>query len=153
MPIYTYSFLGLVQQLTNLTAAPSRLSKDDLFLKSDSLVLFLNLTFSNFLTLQSVYLKLLIFLLAILIPACASSSPAFRMMCSAYMLNKQSDKMQPWCTPLLIWNHSVIPCPVLTLASWPAYRFFRRQIMWSGIPISCRIFHSLLWSTQPRAAA
>ena len=25
MPIYTYSFLGLVQQLTNLTAAPSHL--------------------------------------------------------------------------------------------------------------------------------
>ena len=30
--IYTYSFLGLVQQLTNLTAAPSRLIKGDLFL-------------------------------------------------------------------------------------------------------------------------
>ena len=28
--IYTYSFLGLVQQLTNLTAAPSRLIKGDL---------------------------------------------------------------------------------------------------------------------------
>ena len=33
------------------------------------------------------YLRLLIFLLAILIPACASSSPAFLMMCSAYQLN------------------------------------------------------------------
>ena len=32
MPIYTYSFLGLVQQLTNLTAAPSHLIKGDLFL-------------------------------------------------------------------------------------------------------------------------
>ena len=32
MPIYTYSFLGLVQQLTNLTAAPSRLIKGGLFL-------------------------------------------------------------------------------------------------------------------------
>ena len=30
--IYTYSFLGLGQQLTNLTAAPSRLIKGDLFL-------------------------------------------------------------------------------------------------------------------------
>ena len=31
---------------------------------------------------------------------------------------------------------------------WPAYRFLRRQVRWSGIPISLRIFHSLLWSTQ-----
>ena len=30
MPVYTYSFLGLVQQLTNLTAAPSPLIKGDL---------------------------------------------------------------------------------------------------------------------------
>ena len=29
---------------------------------------------------------------------------------------------------------------VLTVASWPAYRFLRRQIRWSGIPISFRIF-------------
>ena len=36
----------------------------------------------------SAYLRLLIFLLAILIPACASSSPAFHMMYSIYKLNK-----------------------------------------------------------------
>ena len=35
---------------------------------------------------SSAYLRLLIFLLAILIPACASSSPTFRMMYSAYKL-------------------------------------------------------------------
>ena len=40
---------------------------------------------------SSAYLRLLIFLLTILIPACASSSPAFHMMCSAYKLNKQGD--------------------------------------------------------------
>ena len=34
---------------------------------------------------SSAYLRLLIFLLAILIPACASSSPAFCMMYSAYI--------------------------------------------------------------------
>ena len=54
--------------------------------------------------------------------------------------------MQPWHTPFPIWNQSVVPCPVLTVASWPAYRFLRRQVRWSGIPISLRIFHSLLWS-------
>ena len=41
------------------------------------------------------YLRLLIFLPAILIPACASSSLAFRMMYSAYKLNNQSDNIQP----------------------------------------------------------
>ena len=46
-----------------------------------------------------------------------------------------------------IWNQSVVPCPVLTVASWPAYRFLKRQVRRSGIPISLRIFHSLLWST------
>ena len=29
-----------------------------------------------------------------------------------------------------------VPWPVLTVASWPAYRFLRRQVRWSGIPIS-----------------
>ena len=40
-------------------------------------------------------LRLLIFLPAILIPACASYSPAFLMMYSAYKLNKQGDNIQP----------------------------------------------------------
>ena len=69
---------------------------------------------------SSAYVRLLIFLLAILIPACTSSSPAFLMMYSAYKLNKQGDNIQPWCTPFPIWNQSVVPCPVLTVASWPA---------------------------------
>ena len=38
-------------------------------------------------------------------------------------------------------------------ASWPEYRFLKRQVRWSGIPISFRIFHSLLWSTQSKALA
>ena len=44
---------------------------------------------------SSAYLRLLIFLLAILIPACNSSSPAFLTMCSVYRLNKQGDSRQP----------------------------------------------------------
>ena len=102
---------------------------------------------------SSAYLRLLIFLLAILIPACASSSSAFLMMYSAYKLNKQGDNIQPWRTPFPIWNQSVILCPVLTVASWLAYRFLKRQVRWSGIPISFRIVHSLLWSTQSKALA
>ena len=41
------------------------------------------------------------FFLAILIPACASSSPAFLMIYSAYKLNKQGDNIQP--DVLLSW--------------------------------------------------
>ena len=93
--------------------------------------------------LSSAYLRLLIFLLAILIPACASFSPAFLMMYSAYKLNKQGDNIQPWCTSFPLWNQSVVPCPVLIFALWPAYRLLRRQVRWSSIPISFRIFYSL----------
>ena len=118
-----------------------------------SLVLLHFLPLSDIRVLSSAYLRLLIFLLAILILACTSSSLAFLMMYSAYKLNKQGDNIQPWHTPFLIWNQSVVPCPVLTVASWPAYRFLRRQVRWSGIPLSWRIFHSLLWSTQPKALA
>ena len=30
--------------------------------------------------------------------------------------------------PFPIWNQSVVPCPVLTVASWPEYRFLKRQV-------------------------
>ena len=54
---------------------------------------------------------------AILIPACALSGLAFCMMFSAYKLYKQGDNIQPWHTLFPIWNQSVVPCPVLTVAS------------------------------------
>ena len=103
---------------------------------------------------SSAYLRLLIFLPTVLILACASSSPAFLMMYSAYNLNKQGDN--PGClalfalTSIPIWNQSVIPYPVLTVASWHAYRFLKRQARWFDIPIFWRIFHSLLWSKQSK---
>ena len=84
----------------------------------------------------SAYLRLLIFLPAILIPAWASSSLAFRMMYFACKFNKQGDNIQPWCTPFPVWNQFIVACPVVTDASWPAYRFLRRQVRWSGILIS-----------------
>ena len=110
-------------------------------------------SFSAIRVVSSAYLKLLIFLPVILITACASSSPVFLMMYSVCKLNNQGDSIQHSCTPFLIWNQSVAPCPVWTLASWPAYRFLKGQVRWSGIPISLRIFHSLLWFTQSRALA
>ena len=70
------------------------------------------------------------------------------MMYSAHKLNKQGDNTQPWRTPFPIWNQSVVPCPVLTVASWPAYRFLRRHVKLSGIPISknfpqCIVIHTV----------
>ena len=56
--------------------------------------------------------------------------------------------MQPWHTLFPVWNQSVLP-----VASWTAYGFRRRQVRWSGIPISLRIFQSLLWSAQWKALA
>ena len=84
--------------------------------------------FSAVRVVSSAYLRLLIFLPAILISACASSSLAFLMKYSAYKLNKQGDNIQPWCTPFPIWNQSVVSCLVLTVASWPAYWFLSRQV-------------------------
>ena len=77
---------------------------------------------------SSAYLRLLIFLPAVLIPVCASSSPEFLMMYSAYKLRKQGDNIQPWHTPFPLWNQCIVPCPVLTVASWPAHKFLRRQV-------------------------
>ena len=57
---------------------------------------------------SSVYLRLLMFLPAVLILDCASSSLTFLMKYSAYELNKQGDNIQSWCTPFLIWNQSIV---------------------------------------------
>ena len=38
-------------------------------------------------------------------------------MYSACKLNKQGDNIQPWRTPFPIWNQSVVPRPLLTIAS------------------------------------
>ena len=53
----------------------------------------------RFLPLETAYLRLLIFLLVILIPACASSNLVFPMMYSACKLNNQSGSIHCWCTP------------------------------------------------------
>ena len=55
-------------------------------------IAFLYSTSYSFLYPQSAYLRLSIFLLAVLIPACVSSSP-FHMKYSAYKSNKQGDNV------------------------------------------------------------
>ena len=46
----------------------------------------------------------------------------------------------PCCTPFSIPNQSIVPYRVITVASWPAHRFFRGQVRWSGVPISFKSF-------------
>ena len=99
---------------------------------------------------SSAYLRLPIFLPSILIPAYVPSSPAFHIMYTIHNLNKEGGDIQPWHTPFPGWNQSFVPYPVLTLASWPLYRFLRRQVRWCGIHISWRVFHSLLWCTHSK---
>ena len=67
---------------------------------------------------SSAYLRLLIFLLASLIPTCALSSPAFLMMYSADKLNKQGDKaltysfsyLEPVCWSMFSSNCCFLTC-------------------------------------------
>ena len=97
--------------------------------------------FSSFLlpairVVSSAHLRFLTFLPAILIPAWASSRLAFCSLYSVYKLNEQGNNIQPRPTPFPILNQSVLPCSVLTVASWPVYRFLRRQVRWSDIPVS-----------------
>ena len=57
--------------------------------------LFSSSSLSAIRVIPAAYLRLLIFLPAVLIAACDSSSPAFHMMYSANKLNKQSGSIQP----------------------------------------------------------
>ena len=73
---------------------------------------------------SSAYL-LLIFLPVVLILACHSPNPAFHRIYAVYKLNRQSDKKQSWHTPFPVLNQFILPCLVLTIASWATYRFLR----------------------------
>ena len=93
--------------------------------------LFSSSPFSATRVVSPAYLRLLLFLLAMLISAFRSSSQAFT---QCTLIFNKGDKMQPWYTPFAILNQSFVPCSVLTVASWHTYRFLRRQVKWSGIP-------------------
>ena len=92
---------------------------------------------------SSAYLRLLIISPLSLDSSLCFTSLAFHMIYSACKLNKQGDNIQPQRTPFPVLNQSVVPYQVLNFASWPVHSFLRRQVKWSGIPISLIIFHSL----------
>ena len=119
--------------------------------------LFCSSSLSAIRVVSSPYLRLLIFLLTILIPAFASSSAVFLMMYSAYKLNKQGDNIQPWHTPFLIWNQSVVPRPVLTVASWTETCIQvsqeADQVVWyshllKNFPVYCDPHSQRFWHSQ-----
>ena len=68
-------------------------------------------------------------------------------MYSAHKLNKQDDNIQPWHIPFWILKQSFVPCLVLTVAFWPAYRLLRRQVRLSGNFISSWVFQFLVIHT------
>ena len=74
------------------------------------------------------------------------------MMYSAYKLNKHGDNIQPWRTPFPIWKHSVVPCLVLTVASWPVYRFLQRQVISSVQSLSCVQLFATPWIAARQAS-
>ena len=78
---------------------------------------------------SSTCLRLLMFLLPILIPACNSSSLAFLMMCTACRLNKHGDSRQPYCTPFSVFNQSVVPYRGLLLL-YPHTGFSGDLMVW-----------------------
>ena len=88
--------------------------------------------------------RLLIFLPEILVPVCATFSPAFCMMHSAYKLNKQSDSIQSWHNPFPFWNQSIVPCLVLTVNSKRLKAFLLRSGTRQECPLSLFLFSIVL---------
>ena len=98
-PIYLHEVMGpdaMIFIFWMLSFKPTFSLSSFTFLKR----LFSSSSLSAIRVVSSAYLRLLIFLLAIFIPACASSSPVFLMMYSAYKLNKQGENIQPLEEPL-----------------------------------------------------
>ena len=95
---------------------------------------------------SSAYLRLLILFLAILIPAYASSNPAFLMMYSAYKLNKQGGQytaltysfsyLEPVCCSMSSSNCCFLTCIQISQEA---------GVRWSGIPISLRISQFIVY--------
>ena len=81
------------------------------------------------------------------------SSKALILQCSAFFMVQISHicittgKTIALTIQSFVGKGHLVPCLVPAVTSWPAYGFLRRQVRWSSITISLRIFHSLLWST------
>ena len=103
---------------------------------------------------SSVYLTLLIFLLAILIPACVSSSPAFLMLYSACKLNQQGGNIQPWHTlfqfgtSLLLLSSSNYCFLTCTQISQEAGQVVWYSHLFKKFSVCCDPHSQKLWCSQ-----
>ena len=102
----------------------------------------------------SAYLRLLIFLLEVLIPAFASSSPTFCVMYPAYKLNKQGNNIQPWHTLFPIWNQSSSmsgsnSCFLTWIQiSQEAGKMIWYSCLFKNFPVCCVPHSQRLWCNQ-----
>ena len=92
------------------------------------------------------HLRLLIFLPAILIPACASSTQHFACVLCIEV------KLAGWQYTALTYSFSYLEPVCCSMSSsnccfLTAYRFLKRQVRWSGIPICFRIFQFIVIHT------
>ena len=108
---------------------------------------------------SSAYLRLLIFLPAILSPACASSSPVLHMMYSAYKLNKQGwqytaltysfPNLEPICCSMSGSNCCLLPCLQI---SQEAGKVVWYSLLFKNFPqFVVKVLHSIcqqFWKTQ-----
>ena len=97
---------------------------------------------------SSAYLRLLMFLLVIFSPPMSCENMTY----SAYKLNRQATINSLLVLLPQVGNSQFFHVQFCFI-SWPTYRYLRRQVRWSSIPISLRFFHSLLWSTQSMVLA
>ena len=97
---------------------------------------------------SSAYLRLLIFLPAILIPTYASSSPAFLMMFSAYKLNKQGDNIQPiYIQSYRLMNGLICTSVMYGCESWTIKKAELRRI--DAFELWCwRRLSRVLWTAR-----
>ena len=104
---------------------------------------------------SSAYLRLLIFLPAILIVACASSSLAFHMMYSPYKLNKQGDNIYSLDVLLFLFGTSQLfhvssNCCFLTCIqiSQEAGKVVGYSYLLKNFPVCCDPQSQRLWHCQ-----
>ena len=63
------------------------------------------------------------------------------------MLYNPGDNIELCHIPFPTWKQPVVPCLILTVVSLSAYRFHTRQVRWTGILISLRIFQFVVIHT------
>ena len=108
---------------------------------------------------SSAYQRLLIFLPAILIPACASSIPTFFLMYFAYKLNKQGNdtalmysfpNLEPVCCSMSGFNYCFLTCIQVTQE---AGRVIWYSLLFKNFPVCCDPHSQKLWLVNKAAAA